>query len=346
MKRDRSRAGCRVEPFRNIQRQQVDWLDLMRRQHTIHALLEVDVTGARQSIREFRSKTGEPLSFTAFVVWCVGRAVEADRRMHAYRKGRSHLVVFDEVDVTVPVERTMEGKRVPVPYILRAANKKELTEIHREIRSAQVEEAPQARAVRWLPLWLLLPRFLRRFIWATLLGNPHRRKKVMGTVAVTAVGMFGQGPAWGIPLTLYTLCVTVGGIARRGRSALARSASDGGRAPGGGGPRWRRQAGGAHRGAGVSLADPEHGPRSDRRRSGGTIRCTPQGVDRRRRALAVRPGALAPGAWSYFLEDQQRQVIAQRGDLAQAGFDASRDRFGLQLHQRRQPTEQRLHAGK
>jgi pyruvate/2-oxoglutarate dehydrogenase complex dihydrolipoamide acyltransferase (E2) component len=215
MKRDRSRAGYRVEPFPNIQRQQVDWLDLMQRQHTIHALLEVDVTGARQSIREFRSKTGEPLSFTAFVVWCVGRAVDADRRMHAYRKGRGHLVVFDEVDVTVPVERTMEGKRVPVPYILRAANKKELTEIHREIRSAQVEEAPQARAVRWLPLWLLLPGFLRRFIWATLLGNPHRRKKVMGTVAVTAVGMFGQGPAWGIPLTLYTLCVTVGGIARK-----------------------------------------------------------------------------------------------------------------------------------
>jgi pyruvate/2-oxoglutarate dehydrogenase complex dihydrolipoamide acyltransferase (E2) component len=215
MKRDQSHAGYQVEPFPNIQRQQVDWLDLMQCQHTIHALLEVDVTGARQSIREYRSKTGEPISFTAFVVWCVARAVDADRRMHAYRKGRGHLVVFDEVDVTVLVEREVEGKRVPVPYILRAANKKELPEIHREIRSAQVEEAPQARAVRWLPLWLLLPAFLRRFIWATLLGNPHWRKQVMGTVAVTAVGMFGHGPAWGIPLTLYTLCLTVGGIARK-----------------------------------------------------------------------------------------------------------------------------------
>jgi hypothetical protein len=124
-------------------------------------------------------------------------------------------VLFDEVDVTVPVERTVEGNRVPVPYILRGANKKELTEIHREIRSAQVEDAPQARVLRWLPLWLLLPGFIRRSIWATLLGNPHRRKKGMGTVAVTAVGMFGQGPAWGIPLTLYTLCLTVGGIARK-----------------------------------------------------------------------------------------------------------------------------------
>jgi pyruvate/2-oxoglutarate dehydrogenase complex dihydrolipoamide acyltransferase (E2) component len=215
MKRDRSQAGYRVEPFTNAQRQQIDWLDLMSRRHMIHALLEVDVTGARQSIRAYRSKTGEPLSFTAFVVWCVARAVDADKRMHAYRKGRGQLVLFDDVDVTVLVERTVEGARVPVPYIVRAANKKELRGIHREIRTAQEEPAPQALAVRWLPVWLLLPGFLRRYVWASLLGNPHRRKKFSGTVAVTAVGMFGRGPAWGIPLTVYTLCVTVGGIARK-----------------------------------------------------------------------------------------------------------------------------------
>jgi hypothetical protein len=49
MKRDGSQAGYRLEPSSNTRRQQIDWLDLMRRQHTIHALLEVDVTGARQS---------------------------------------------------------------------------------------------------------------------------------------------------------------------------------------------------------------------------------------------------------------------------------------------------------
>jgi pyruvate/2-oxoglutarate dehydrogenase complex dihydrolipoamide acyltransferase (E2) component len=215
MRRDLSQAGYEVKPFPMLQRQQIDWLDLMNRQHTIHALLEVDITDARQSIREYRSKTGEPLSFTAFVVWCVARAVEADKRMHAYRKGRGRLVLFDDVDVTVPVERTVEGTRIPVPYIVRAANTKEPTEIHQEIRTAHGDAAPQALAMRWLPLWLLLPGFLRRLVWATLLGNPHRRKKVTGTVAVTAVGMFGRAAAWGIPLTSYTLCVTVGGITRK-----------------------------------------------------------------------------------------------------------------------------------
>ena len=30
-----------------------------------------------------------------------------------------------------------------------------------------------------------------------------------------AIGMFGSGAGWGIPLTDYTLCLTIGGIARR-----------------------------------------------------------------------------------------------------------------------------------
>jgi pyruvate/2-oxoglutarate dehydrogenase complex dihydrolipoamide acyltransferase (E2) component len=215
MGRGRREAGCRVEPFPHIRRQQIDWLDLMHRRHMIHALLEVDVTGARRSIRDYRSNTGAPLSFTAFVVWCVARAVDADKRMHACCKGRGQLVLFDDVDVTVLVERTVEDNRVPVPCVIRAANQKELTAIYREIRTAQLEHSPQALAVRWLPLWLLLPAFLRQFVWATLLGNPHWRRRVIGTVAVTAVGMFGRGPAWGIPLTLHTLCVTIGGFARK-----------------------------------------------------------------------------------------------------------------------------------
>ena len=41
------------------------------------------------------------------------------------------------------------------------------------------------------------------------------RKKVQGTVAITAVGMFGGGAGWGIPMTNYTLCLTVGGIAEK-----------------------------------------------------------------------------------------------------------------------------------
>ena len=43
--------------------------------------------------------------------------------------------------------------------------------------------------------------------------TPSLQKKYGGTVCVTSVGMFGRGGGWGIPVSDYTLQLTVGGIA-------------------------------------------------------------------------------------------------------------------------------------
>lgn len=135
--------------------------------------------------------------------------------MHAYRRGRGELILYDDVDVAIVVERELEGGKVPVGFVCRAADKKSISGIHREIRRAQAEPAPYSKALRWLPLWLLLPVPIRRLLWGRFFGNPRRRKELAGTVVVSALGMFGGGRAWGIPLTGHTLCLTLGGIARK-----------------------------------------------------------------------------------------------------------------------------------
>lgn len=58
----------------------------------LRCLVEVDVTKARQCIREHKEKTGESLSFTAFVIACLGRAVKANKGVHAYRNWRNQLI--------------------------------------------------------------------------------------------------------------------------------------------------------------------------------------------------------------------------------------------------------------
>jgi pyruvate/2-oxoglutarate dehydrogenase complex dihydrolipoamide acyltransferase (E2) component len=224
-----ARPGFEVVPFAPAQRQGVDWLGLMQRQHTVHALLEVDVTDARQAIRDYRARTGQALSFTAFIVACLARAIDDDRRLHALRKGRSALVLFDEVDVTVLVETDVDDAKVPMPHIVRAANRRTAAEITHLIRDAQAGDAPYAASRRWLPLWFLVPAPIRQFVWARILADPRRRKRLTGTVAVTAVGMFGQGIGWAIPLTNYPLCLSVGGIARR-PAVVRGEAGPGGRA--------------------------------------------------------------------------------------------------------------------
>jgi pyruvate/2-oxoglutarate dehydrogenase complex dihydrolipoamide acyltransferase (E2) component len=215
MKMRDSQSGYTVVPFARFQHQMIDWMELMHRQHTVHVLLEVDATDARNAIRKARAATRDPLSFTAFIVASLAHTVAEDRRMHAYRKGRRQLILFDDVDVAVAVEQEMEGEKVPVGFVVRAADKKAVTDIHREIRSARAEPAPLARVVRWLPVWLLIPAPIRRFLCAAFLRDPGRRKRRSGTVVVTSIGMFGGAVAWGIPLTDYTLCLTVGGIARK-----------------------------------------------------------------------------------------------------------------------------------
>ncbi|OGO58020.1 MAG: hypothetical protein A2Z32_06410 [Chloroflexi bacterium RBG_16_69_14] len=195
----------------------LDWLGLMHRQHTVHSMLELDVTLARQAIRERRASTGEALSFTAYVTSCFARAIGEDPRMHALRRGGDELVLFDDVDLTVLVESDVEDAKIPMPHIVRSANTKSAATITREIRAAQAGDVPYARTRRWLPLWLRVPGFLREFVWARVLADPWRRKRLTGTGVVTAVGMFGPGVGWAIPLTIYPISLTVGGISRRPR---------------------------------------------------------------------------------------------------------------------------------
>lgn len=211
--------GYQVVPFPGIRHANADFLRLGHKKHIIHLLTEVDVTGPRQSLGEYRARTGESLSFTAFIIGCLAKAVDENRDVHAYRQGRNKLVIFDDVDVTAPVQGEASGRDFANPHIIRAANRKTVREIHQEIRAAQAEEATKAKEGKGLPWYvswgLATPGFVRGWLWQAMLGSPHRSKKIQGTVAVTAAGMFGRGGAWGIPITNHTLCLTVGGIARK-----------------------------------------------------------------------------------------------------------------------------------
>lgn len=186
-----------------------------QRKHMIHGLIEVDVTRPRQLITEHKNETGETLSFTAFVIYCLAQAVDENKMMHAYRARRNRLVLFDEVDVNTQIERDLDGRKWVMPYIVRAANKKSSLEIHREIRAAQVKEIDDARERKQFDFYLKLPRFVRKLFWWYLRYSPHRTKQIAGTVGVTAVGMFGRGGGWGIPITTQTLLLTLGGIAEK-----------------------------------------------------------------------------------------------------------------------------------
>jgi pyruvate/2-oxoglutarate dehydrogenase complex dihydrolipoamide acyltransferase (E2) component len=189
----------------------------------MHGLVEVDVTTARAYLRDVKARTGESPSFTAFIITCVGRAVEEHKHVHALWKGRRHLVLYGEVDVLTWIERQIAGQPTVLPCIVRAANRKTFRQIHEEIRAAQVADVAKtevggAKASQLLPAWLYRPYFAL----AIPIGKrfPRAWKHSWGTVTLSAVGMAGQGAGWGIPPSSPSICwITVGGIGHKRQDA-------------------------------------------------------------------------------------------------------------------------------
>jgi len=177
----------------------------------IRGLLEIDVTKPRRIIREHRERTGEKLSFTAFLTACTGKAVDSDKNLHAYRDWRGRLVLYDEVDIATMIEVEKAGRRFPVGHIVRAANRKRFREIHEEIRAVQAKPMGDQEVKRLYSI-NALPGFVRRFALRLLDRSPHWVKRYKGTVILSSVGMFGNGGGWGMSLPSHTLGITVGGI--------------------------------------------------------------------------------------------------------------------------------------
>jgi len=197
----------------------VNTLDLSGPTHLMYGLLEVDVTAVRQFIRDRKERTGEALSFTGFLVYCLARAVDENKEVQAYLKGRKQIVMFDDVNIGVMVENKAGGKRALMGHIIQGAQRKTYLEIHEEIRRAQSEQVPAGSGMPgWFRSLMLLPWPLSKVVKA-LMGmvtrrDPTIRVSTSGTVAVTAVGMFGKARSgWGIATTPHSLSLVVGSMA-------------------------------------------------------------------------------------------------------------------------------------
>lgn len=192
------------------------------RRHHVRAMIEVDVTDARKKIAVLRKK-GEDLSFTAWMLKCIGQAVSENKSVHALRKSKNRIVVFNDVDISLAVEKEYNGVSVPLPVVIRKANAKSMRELFNEIESAKNQAVRgendyvlgREKSAGPMKLFALLPQWLRLIIWKILLSDPYRVKDMMGTVMVTSIGMMGKTSGWFVPFSLHPLCFAVGSVVRK-----------------------------------------------------------------------------------------------------------------------------------
>jgi pyruvate/2-oxoglutarate dehydrogenase complex dihydrolipoamide acyltransferase (E2) component len=195
-------------------------IDIVWWKHWIYGLLEVDVTVPRRLIREYEARSEEELSFTGYLAYCLARAVDDDKLVHAYLKGRKQLVVFEDVDVLLMIERQIGETRAPMGHVVRAADRKSYLEISREIRAVQNRPVPPGKGVpplmqRLMTLPWPLPRLFVSLFRLIMRHYPTGMAAKGGTVGITAVGMFGEHSGWGITPNGHTLDLVVGSISRK-----------------------------------------------------------------------------------------------------------------------------------
>ena len=212
----------RVEAFPVSRLATIDIGVASHMKHHIKALIELDVTEARKMIREKR-KQDRSISFNSWLIKCISAAVEEFKGIHGIRKGKRKVFLFDDVDISIMIEREVKGKKVPLPYVIRKTNEKSISEIYREIKGGQSQSIKdegnfvlgERKNEYLMKLYYSMPGFLRKMIWKTIIGSPFYTKQNMGTVIITSVGMMGKINGWVIPTSIHPLSFGIGSIVKK-----------------------------------------------------------------------------------------------------------------------------------
>jgi pyruvate/2-oxoglutarate dehydrogenase complex dihydrolipoamide acyltransferase (E2) component len=191
--------------------------------HYVRSLLEVDVTEALQKLRAMRAP-GKKVSFLAWFVKVLADAVARHPPINGIRRGRGKVVVFKEVNISVIVEKKVDGKSVPLPLVLRDVAAKSLLDLNAEIQAAvdqSVEHAGNLVLGRGeneglLNLALVLPQWLRlAFMRLFILGSPRRVQDMMGTVMISSLGTVGRLCGWILPTSMHPLSIGIGSLNKK-----------------------------------------------------------------------------------------------------------------------------------
>jgi len=214
-------GNYKISKFPKARIPTLDFLAMGDKYHYVKSLIEVDVTEGRHYINTHQKKTGVKLSFTAWLLKCIGMAAHDHQAVHSMLMGKKKIIQFDDVDISITVEKSVNGTKAPMPVVIRKTNEKSVLQIHEEIRAGQKEDIDSASVLgenslkRSMKIYASLPRFLRKFSIRRILKNPLKVKELMGTIIVTSVGMFGKVHGWPIPTTAHPLAFAIGGITKK-----------------------------------------------------------------------------------------------------------------------------------
>lgn len=209
--------------FQKIERSRIatfDIFDVGMSKHHINAMLEFDVTDSRAKLRDMRKK-GTTVSFNAWIIKVIGMVLQKHPEAAAYFYNKKKLIIFNDINVSMIVEKKIGDSKVPIPLVIEKVNTKSALEITQEIENAKTQDLNpkdivlKKQSSLHQRLYYYLPGFIRRLFWRLLLKSPETAFNMMGNVAVTSVGMTGKINGWFIHKSVHPVSFGVGSVLKK-----------------------------------------------------------------------------------------------------------------------------------
>lgn len=209
--------------FKSIPRSRIATFDIFSvglLKHHVSALLEFDVTESRIRLRELR-KSGIHISFNAWIIKVISSILQNHPEASAYLYNKKKLILFNDINISILIEKKIGDKKVPIPVVIEKTNQKTALEIADEIENAKNQELSTSdivinkRSDLSERLYYRMPGFLRRAVWKFMLRNPKIAYRKMGNAVITSVGMMGKINGWFIQKSVHPISFGIGSVLKK-----------------------------------------------------------------------------------------------------------------------------------
>ncbi len=214
-------ANYRIQKFPSTRIATIDVCETGKQKHHVTALIELDVSTSREKIRLYNRGNSNKISFTAWLISVISFTVKKYDTASSFLKGNSKLVIFNDINISIAVEKNLNGEKIPIPLVIEKANERSIESITKQIADAKNEKLTEEDIVlnkktsRLEKIYYVLPGFIRRQVWKYILGHPHLAFNKMGNVAFTSVGMMGKVNGWFIPISVHPLCFGISSVIKK-----------------------------------------------------------------------------------------------------------------------------------
>lgn len=212
--------GFKIKTFPKTRIATKDICAIGVQKHYVAAFVELDVSANLQRMIESK-RSGNNISFLPWLIKIISTTVREHEHVAAFLIGKQQVVIFNNVQVSLLVEKEVNGVKVPIPLIIDNASEQRIDAITEQIDKARNQPMTKEdivlhnKSTKLERIYFSLPGFIRRAFWRFLLQHPHIAYKKMGNVGITSIGTKGGLSGWFIPISIHPICFGIGSITKK-----------------------------------------------------------------------------------------------------------------------------------